>query len=686
MMNDHCNSVSTAVQDSTKSACQFCGKYFKSVKIHISKAHPAEYRKSIISTYTGSTVNLEDIAVNNNVTQYLPNIKLSSPASDSSCDSNSLSYPMKPWEDKILNILINNNPDGLDILVSDVISFFIDSIRNLPGPQHPATKYYKRRRAGKANMRHAYSATSNPKKRSQREREKIREKYSYDLAQYNFYNHRRKVVRQIMNTGPKASCSISTDEIESYYKDIFGSPNNLTSIDSSLNNADDNQEILEITAEEINIALSRIKMDTSPGPDNVTVRVLKYLKAAKFLALLGTAMLRFDFVPQDFKKAKTVLIHKSGDFNDLKNWRPITIFSVLRRIIERALDQKLRRYISISCHQRGFVSTPGTHINTSLINGCLKTAKNKKSDCYIAFLDVTKAFDCVGHEHIARSLAIHKVPTQLRKLIVTLLTQNEIQIETLKGKTKPIQVNRGVPQGSPLSPTLFNLALDGILKDLTDNEVSDEYGFSLNPDLQKLSALAFADDIALISRTEHGIQSLLHLTENSLSCIGLHVNPAKSKLICIKNGHLSPIKITSLNGTSINALLQTDDCIKYLGVNFREEIVFDEKLTITTLNKNISKLCASPLLKPDQKIIIINQYIWPSLVYPLQCAPLKEIRSGFLNDVDKMIRGAAKEIIGLPHDCPDGLLYAPMKFRGLVLMRATWEVCIQHINICNALL
>ena len=97
-------------------------------------------------------------------------------------------------------------------------------------------------------------------------------------------------------------------------------------------------------------------------------------------------------------------------------------------------------------------------------------------------------------------------------------------------------------------------------------------------------------------------------------------------------------------------------------------------------------MCASPLLQSHQKIVILNQNIWPSLVYPFQCTPLKKIRSGFLQDVDKIIRGAAKEIIGLPHDCPNDFLYAPMKFRGLSLMKAKCEVYIQHVNICNALL
>ncbi|KAJ4428783.1 hypothetical protein ANN_25776 [Periplaneta americana] len=49
-------------------------------------------------------------------------------------------------------------------------------------------------------------------------------------------------------------------------------------------------------------------------------------------------------------------------------------------------------------------------------------------------------------------------------------------------------------------------------------------------------------------------------------------------------------------------------------------------------------------------------------------------------------RGACKELIGLPHDCPDGMFYSPKKYRGLSLMKASWEAYVQHINICNTVL
>ena len=65
--------------------------------------------------------------------------------------------------------------------------------------------------------------------------------------------------------------------------------------------------------------------------------------------------------------------------------------------------------------------------------------------------------------------------------------------------------------------------------------------------------------------------------------------------------------------------------------------------------------------------------------------PLQKIKKGFLTDIDKLIKSAIKEIIGLPMDTPDTMLYSSRKVRGLGIMKASWEAYLQSINICNRL-
>ena len=79
--------------------------------------------------------------------------------------------------------------------------------------------------------------------------------------------------------------------------------------------------------------------------------------------------------------------------------------------------------------------------------------------------------------------------------------------------------------------------------------------------------------------------------------------------------------------------ISSEDKIKYLEVNFANEIIFDSEQDLRSLTNKIDKLTGSPYLKTEQEVFILSNYIWPTLIYPFQTAPLKKNFS----DVDKII-------------------------------------------------
>lgn len=83
----------------------------------------------------------------------------------------------------------------------------------------------------------------------------------------------------------------------------------------------------------------------------------------------------------------------------------------------------------------------------------------------------------------------------------------------------------------------------------------------------------------------------------------------------------------------------------------------------------------------------LNFLIWPSLVYSFQSTPLDKLPVTFLRDIDKMIKSALKEILELPSDIPDSMLFSSPKVKGLGLFKASWEgeAFIQNFNICKKL-
>lgn len=72
---------------------------------------------------------------------------------------------------------------------------------------------------------------------------------------------------------------------------------------------------------------------------------------------------------------------------------------------------------------------PTTHINASIVSGVLKAAKPNEKSRSVVMLDLTKAFDNIGHAHIDRTLQSMQMPLKLRQIVFTLMSNNSTKLE-----------------------------------------------------------------------------------------------------------------------------------------------------------------------------------------------------------------------------------------------------------------
>jgi hypothetical protein len=99
----------------------------------------------------------------------------------------------------------------------------------------------------------------------------------------------------------------------------------------------------------------------------------------------------------------------------------------------------------------------------------------------------------------------------------------------VEGKlSEPLPQNRGVKQGDPLSPLLFNCVIDWALDSL-----DPAIGLSIGQASSKLNHLAFADDVVLVAESQAGLQDLAAHFERALSKCGLSLNAQKSNTLRI---------------------------------------------------------------------------------------------------------------------------------------------------------
>lgn len=122
---------------------------------------------------------------------------------------------------------------------------------------------------------------------------------------------------------------------------------------------------------------------------------------------------------------------------------------------------------------------------------------------------MSKAFDRVGDDHLRNTFNSLPLPTNLTKLVTSLATTNSTKLKINKVSSNQIKLHCGFAQGSPLSPTIFNARQDYAVKQISDTDISNTYGYELSAELTKVVALAFADDTVVIAKDANSACALI---------------------------------------------------------------------------------------------------------------------------------------------------------------------------------
>jgi hypothetical protein len=138
----------------------------------------------------------------------------------------------------------------------------------------------------------------------------------------------------------------------------------------------------------------------------------------------------------------------------------------------------------------------------AVLEAVLGEARALRGGVYLAFLDMAKAFDSVSHHSIRRAMVRKGVPGALIEVILSEYNGATTVLQRGPGKSALTPITRGVKQGDPLSPILFNLVLDEIIEGA--NGATEGVRMSGH----KISILAFADDLVLVAQTSAGLQRL----------------------------------------------------------------------------------------------------------------------------------------------------------------------------------
>ena len=143
--------------------------------------------------------------------------------------------------------------------------------------------------------------------------------------------------------------------------------------------------------------------------------------------------------------------------------------------------------------QAGFRKGRGTRDQITNIHWIMEKSREFQNNIYLCFIDYTKAFDCVNHHKLWKILKEMRIPDYLTGLLKNLYAGQEATVRTGHGKTDWFQIGKEVPQGCILSPCLFNLYAEYIMR----NAGLDEAQAGIKIAGRNINNFRYTDDTTL---------------------------------------------------------------------------------------------------------------------------------------------------------------------------------------------
>ena len=156
----------------------------------------------------------------------------------------------------------------------------------------------------------------------------------------------------------------------------------------------------------------------------------------------------------------------------------------------------------------------------------MEKAREIQKNIYFCFIDYAKAFDCVDHNKPRKILEEMGIPDYLTFLLRNLYAGQEATVRTRHGTTDWFQIGKGVRQGCVLSPCLFNLYAEYIMR----NAGLEEAQAGIKIAGRNINNLRYADDTTLMAVSEEELKSLLMKVKEESEKVGLTFNIQKTKI------------------------------------------------------------------------------------------------------------------------------------------------------------
>ncbi len=320
----------------------------------------------------------------------------------------------------------------------------------------------------------------------------------------------------------------------------------------------------EISEEELIWAAKTGRTGSSPGLSGWTLPLWRLAISqdswrATFTRLLNLAI-QSNSLPAHWKKVRLIAIPKQGTIaSSPSDWRGISLldlgYKMMAKILQHRLAAALVKVGNLRPSQFGFEAGKSSGLAYLTLAEVYDRRADRRQASWIAFLDVSKAFDSVSPWVLRLALAYAGLDLPFQNLVCNMYFPTEILDFD---PDVHLEANCGVRQGCPLAPALFNLVID-MLSDhleLGPKAVIPDTGLAVNQ-------IWYADDCALIADSQSNLQALVDRSGRWLQDHGLSLNVKKCKVL----SNASETSRIQWGGTPMERV----SSFSYLGLPFGEE-------------------------------------------------------------------------------------------------------------------
>lgn len=406
------------------------------------------------------------------------------------------------------------------------------------------------------------------------------------------------------------SSACDKTQVENFFNDLP-----LPTLDESNKNTTES----DITQFEISEAIKKMKSGKAPGPDGYPIEFFKKFthKLVPLLSKLYTEIFDKKALPPTMTQATiSLLLKKEKDPLLCESYRPISLLNCDYKILAKILAGRLEKALSKLIHpdQTGFVVGRQISSNLRRIFNVIYQRNNAEPEVLIS-LDAQKAFDRVEYNFLFTTLQKFGFGPVFRFWISILYAKPQASIRTNKIMSSYFSLSRGARQGCPLSPLLFNIAIEPLAVML--RKTAQLTGIQRGGESHKLCL--YADDLLLfLSNPEDTIPLALSSINKFGQVSGYKLNLSKSVLFPInkKAQQLTfqgfPFKITK-------------DHFNYLGVcvtnNYKNLFEKNFKSALDKAKQDIDKWSKLPLSLVG-RINSVKMIILPRFLYLFQTVPV----------------------------------------------------------------